>query len=358
MNICGIDIHKSFLQIAVIDSRGNIVYQERCRYSLIDIILLIAKLAKMRCREIAMESTGCFWIPLFYEFAGRGFKTVLANPSSTKSFGSKTDMLDAVRIARRHRAGALIKSYVPRDRVKIIFRSISRLRRRLKEDRNRVLNRIRRLLTISGVWLDRFVKPNTSRWFSMLEMLASGKSLNEILGLNIGYEYHCMRDRLDCYEANILAQLLSLARRIDEICSFLSKMAESLVEKLYGEEYSLIQTVPGIGRTLAYMILAEIDDVRRFPSARHFKSYCGLSPSLRESGGKARLGRCRHGNPYLRYAFYQAAVVAIRVDDELKRFYDRLRARGKHHKVALIAVAGKLAIRTWHILCNNEKYIA
>jgi len=47
-------------------------------------------------------------------------------------------------------------------------------------------------------------------------------------------------------------------------------------------------------------------------------------------------------------------VVAIRVDDELKRFYDRLR----HHKVALIAVAGKLAVRTWHILCNNEKYIA
>jgi len=163
MNICGIDIHKSFLQIAVIDSNGKIVYQERCRYSLIDIILLIAKLAKMRCREIAMESTGCFWIPLYYEFAGRGFKTVLANPSSTKSFGSKTDMLDAVRIARRHRAGALIKSHVPRDRVKITFRGISRLRRRLKEDRNRVLNRIHRLLTISGVWLDRFVRPNTSR---------------------------------------------------------------------------------------------------------------------------------------------------------------------------------------------------
>ena len=358
MNICGIDIHKSFLQIAVIDSNGKIVYQERCRYSLIDIILLIAKLAKMRCMEVAMESTGCFWIPLYYEFAGRGFKTVLANPSSTKSFGSKTDVLDAVRIARRHRAGALIKSHVPRDRVKITFRGISRLRRRLKEDRNRVLNRIHRLLTISGVWLDRFVRPNTSRWFRMLEMLASGKSLGEIFGLNIGYEYSCMRDRLDCYEANILGQLLSLARRIDEICSFLSKMAESLAEKLYGEEYSLIQTVPGIGRTLAYMILAEIDDIRRFPSARHFKSYCGLSPSLRESGGKARLGRCRHGNPYLRYAFYQAAVVTIRVDVGLKRFYDRLRARGKHHKVALMAVAGKLAVRTWHILCNNEKYIA
>ena len=74
MNICGVDIHKSFLQIAVIDSRGNIVYQEKCRYSLIDIILLIAKLAKMRCREIAMESTGCFWIPLYYEFAGEGLK--------------------------------------------------------------------------------------------------------------------------------------------------------------------------------------------------------------------------------------------------------------------------------------------
>jgi len=104
---------------------------------LIDIILLIARLAKMKCMEVAMESTGCFWIPLYYEFAGRGFKTVL-NPSSTKSFGNKTDILDAARIARRHLAGALIKSYVPKNRVKITLRIISRLRRKLREDRNRV----------------------------------------------------------------------------------------------------------------------------------------------------------------------------------------------------------------------------
>jgi len=95
-----------------------------------------------------------------------------------------------------------------------------------------------------------------------------------------------------------------------------------------------------------------------FSSARHFKSYYGLSSNLGKSNSKARLNRCRHGNPYLRYAFYQAAVVAVRVDDELKRFYDRLMARGKHHKITLMVVAGKLAVRTWHILCNNEKYIA
>jgi len=41
-----------------------------------------------------------------------------------------------------------------------------------------------------------------------------------------------------------------------------------------------------------------------------------------------------------------------------QKIHERLRARGRHHKVALIAVAGKLAVRTWHILCNNEKYIA
>jgi len=150
------------------------------------------------------------------------------------------------------------------------------------------LNRIRRLLAISGVWLDKFVRPNTSRWFRMLEELASGKSLNEIFGLNIGYEYSCMRDRLDCYEANILGQLLSLTRKIDEICGFLGYMAEALVEKLYGEEYSLIQTVPGIGKTLAYIILAEIDDVRRFPSARHFKAIAVYRQALGRV--KVRLG--------------------------------------------------------------------
>ena len=123
---------------------------------------------------------------------------------------------------------------------------------------------------------------------------------------------------------------LRLVRELDDACIELKREAVGMAKAVYGELYDLMRSVPGVGDVLAALILAEVGDIRRFPSARHFKSYCGLAPRVRESGGKARLGRCRRSNPYLRWAFYQAAVVAIRYDSELKAFYERLVKRGKH----------------------------
>jgi len=351
---CGIDVHKLILQIAIVDKHGRVVHKEVCKYTPERVIALAYKLLKHQCKLVAMESSGVFWVQVFYSLIANGLRAILVNPFSTRAYGKKTDLLDAIRIARNALAGAIISSYVPKDFRVIVLRSM--LRRRLFEDINRVLNRIHKLMVISGVFADRVVKPNSRAWLNSLRRLANGESVVEAFGSK-GALYS-FRDKLSVEETIMLSKLLNLHDLLRDSCKELEDEAIKLTRELYGELYDLLQTVPGIGRVLASYILAEVGDISRFPSARHFKSYCGLVPKVRESGGKVRLSRCRPGNPYLRWAFYQAAVVAVRVDPELRVFYERLVSRGKSRRVALVAVTGKIAVRAWFVLVNRVPYRA
>ena len=161
MYTCGIDVHKLILQIAIVDKHGRVVHKEVCKYTPERVIALAYKLLKYQCKLIAMESSGVFWVQVFYSLIANGLRVTLVNPFSTRAYGKKTDLLDAIRIARNALAGAIISSYVPKDFRVIVLRSMLRLRRRLSEDINRVLNRIHRLMVISGVFADRVVKPNS-----------------------------------------------------------------------------------------------------------------------------------------------------------------------------------------------------
>jgi transposase len=79
--------------------------------------------------------------------------------------------------------------------------------------------------------------------------------------------------------------------------------------------------IPGIGAIIAYTLVLEIDDMRRFPTVRHFHSYCRLVPGADNSGGKRRHKRSRDGNRYLKLAFHHAAVRAIQYVPEIKAEY-------------------------------------
>ena len=76
--------------------------------------------------------------------------------------------------------------------------------------------------------------------------------------------------------------------------------------------------VPGIGKMVAYTLLLEIDDIRRFPTVRHFHSYCRLVPGSANSGGKTKHKRSRDGNRYLKMAFHFAAIRAVQHFGEIR----------------------------------------
>ena len=113
--------------------------------------------------------------------------------------------------------------------------------------------------------------------------------------------------------------------------------------------------VPGIGARSAYTLLLEIDDIHRFPSVRHFHSYCRLVPGSQDSGGKTRHKRSKDGNRYLQIAFHHAAIRAIQYFPEIRTVYQGwARRKGKH--IALALVAKELAQIVYFVLTKATPF--
>ena len=113
--------------------------------------------------------------------------------------------------------------------------------------------------------------------------------------------------------------------------------------------------VPGVGKMVAYTLLLEIDDITRFPSARHFHSYCRLVPGASDSGGKTRHKRSRDGNRYLQIAFHHAAIRAIQYFAEIRAVFQRLQRR-KGKPIARALIAKELATIVYAMLTKEEAF--
>ena len=117
-----------------------------------------------------------------------------------------------------------------------------------------------------------------------------------------------------------------------------------------------LETIPGIGKYSAMLLLAEIGDVQRFASKRALCHYAGLIPWIRESADKRRSGGItRVGSPWLRWILVEAAQTAIRTAPEVRAWFARL-ARRKHKHTVVVAVARKLLVAVWSMLHDGEVY--
>jgi transposase len=117
---------------------------------------------------------------------------------------------------------------------------------------------------------------------------------------------------------------------------------------------SVLTQIPGVGVFIALLVIAEVGDVSRFPSARHLASFAGLTPRVRNSGQRVRLGPIsRQGSPHLRWGLIQAAQTAVQVDGPLKSFYERIKQR-RGSKVAKVAVAREILTLCYYGLRDGE----
>jgi transposase len=121
-------------------------------------------------------------------------------------------------------------------------------------------------------------------------------------------------------------------------------------------EFRILQTIRGVGETLALTIMYETGEIRRFQRVGQYASYCRCVRSERLSNGKRKgEGQRKNGNPYLSWAFHEAAHFAVRFQPAAKRFYERKRAR-TNAIVAIRALAHKLARATYFMLRDQKAY--
>ena len=175
---------------------------------------------------------------------------------------------------------------------------------------------------------------------------------------------HAIGSLLEKYNVGAPAELPELARLQAALQAEQRALLREHIRRLEAElkdrllptpDVQRLVWVPGIGKLVAYTIVLEVDDIARFPTARHFHSYCRLVPGADNSGGKSRHKRSRDGNRYLKLAFHHAVVRAIQYFPEVRDEYRRL-ARRKGKPIARALVAKELATIAYAILSKGEPF--
>jgi transposase len=316
------------------------------------------------CSHVAMESTGEFWKPIWNLFEG-SFELLLVNPEQVKRVpGRKTDVQDAEWLADLLQHGLLQASFIPpvaqRDR-----RELTRQRTQLVRDRTRVVNRIHKVLEscniklgsvatdLTGVSSRRILEAlvQEQRDPAQLANLAIGRLREKLPELEAA-----LAGRVRAHHRFILAQHLAHLDFWDEQIERYSAELERLTHP-FEDLVALLDTIPGVARTTAELILAEVGpDMSRFPSAAHLAAWAGLAPGNHQSGGKRLSGQTRKGNQWLRTGLVQAANAAARQKNTyLAAQYHRLAARRGRQR-ALIAVAHSILVIAYHMLEQHEPY--
>jgi transposase len=176
------------------------------------------------------------------------------------------------------------------------------------------------------------------------------------------YNRESWGEQLLTAEPNTVCQLalqndLALIGHYDAQLASLEKELLKLTRQTASRDFTLLQTTPGIGDYIGLTILHEIGNIARFPTVKDFLSYCRLVKGTVASAGKIKgLRGAKLGNPYLRWAFGEAAVVAKR-DAVLGPLAQRLEARmGGNKFKANTVLAIKLARAVYFMLKNKTVF--
>jgi len=150
------------------------------------------------------------------------------------------------------------------------------------------------------------------------------------------------------YQYNQLAQLEALLK--EQILDLEKQLYPDLIPN---DDVQRLLWIPGIGKTNAFNIVLEVDDINRFPDIKNFYSYCRLTPSARNSAGKHKQRSSKDGNKYLKVVFSDAAVHAIQYYPVIRKYNDFLQ-RKKNKQIAKTIIAKEIAKIVYHVLKKKE----
>jgi transposase len=185
----------------------------------------------------------------------------------------------------------------------------------------------------------------------ILAELAQGTLRNKIPALK-----EALQGRFTGHHALLIGQMLAQIDFLDETIATLSERIEELTRP-FSREIELLDTIPGVDRRAAELILSEIGpDMSRFPTDAHLASWGGMCPGQRESAGNKHSGKTRPGSKWLRGTLTESAkAVVLAKGTYLSARYHRIKSRRGHAK-ATIATAHKILTAAYHVLQQGVPY--
>lgn len=363
---CGLDVHKKMVVACLLTAgESGRPTKEVRTFSTVtrDLLALADWLGSAGCTQIAMESTGSYWKPV-YNILEETFSIVVVNAQHMKAVpGRKTDVKDAEWIADLLRHGLLRASFIP-DRASRDLRELTRYRTSLIRERSAEVNRIQKVLEGGNIKLASVASNvvGVSGRAMLTAMIAGVDEPAALADLAQGR----LREKRDLLEVALegrmtqhqrfllnvqLRHLVDLDRSIEQVGTEIEARLRP-----FSEAAARLMTIPGVGPRTAQTILAEVGaDMSRFPSDAHLASWAGLCPGHHESAGKRTSGRTRKGSPWLRGALVEAAQAAGRSKTYLGQHFHRLAAR-RGKKRASVATAHTILVIVYHILAEQRTY--
>ena len=157
-----------------------------------------------------------------------------------------------------------------------------------------------------------------------------------------------------CVVKSINRSLKSIKKEV----FLLEKQLQEIVKKTYQDLLTRLESIPGLGRKTSLMLIVLTDGFERFETANALCSYSGLTPTIRQSGSsiKGRPRISKMGNPKLRNLLFMCSFTACKHNKACKAIFDRIVAKGKSKKLALIAVCNKLLKQAFAIAKSGLIY--
>jgi transposase len=363
----GLDVHKASVVacIRVIDENGELLLRTQTfGTTTSDLLSLNDWLMSYAVTIVGMESTGVYWKPV-YTLLETEFECWLLNAQHLHNVpGRKTDVADAAWIAQLVAHGLVRPSFVPPKEIREL-RELTRYRKTVIQDRSREAQRLHKTLESAGIKLANVATDILGvSGRDMLQGLIAGTHdpdlLAELARGRLRKKLPALRKALVGWFSPthrvLVGELLAHLEYLDESIERLSDDITAMIAP-FAAAIDLLDTIPGVNRRTAEVILAEIGpDMSRFPSSGNLTSWAGLCPGNNESAGKRFSGKTRKGSKWLRVALVESAQAAARSKGTyLASQYARIKGRHGHNK-AIIAVAHSILVIAYHILQRGQPY--
>ena len=385
MRFAGVDIASETHVLALVDEEGKVLLkptaftEDAAGYE-----KLFEQLGASAELLVTMEATGHYWKNLFAALAARGYSVALLNPLRTHRFAgeelarTKTDAIDALGIARFAAQKRPAPTRLP-DPATEELRELVRLRERLLQDFGDRVRQLHRLVDLGFPEFTRYVRTLDSELASAIlhdyptATAFRGVSVKRLAALRYDGRHavgpELARALIEAAQRSV-GQHHSEAYRVQvryacEDLDILRRRLRSLDREITGklEEHEvgmLLTTIEGIGPNTAARLIAELGDPAHFGAAGALAAYVGVVPALRQSGKRkpTRAATTALGNARLRAALWMPTLTAVRKNPWLRAHYQRLLARGKLPKVALLACMHKLLLAVYSVAKHRRPFVA